>query len=411
MNYYKYKNKYLISFDNYNFEKISYEDLKKNQGRLYFLRRLDPLYSRRSFLISDSSLLLNKKEDLKLLKLGEDFYRDSYLEALIKEKRLISINTNYPKWEEVLFKKKPDKYRVNLLALGDVGSNLAIGLRLLGGDSISSLNIYDRNENNLNRWFHELNQINVPFKENSLPIVRKLDSKELFDCDIFIFCASKGIPTLDSDIKDVRMAQFEANSKIVKEYALMAREKGFEGIFALVSDPVDLLCKVAFLESNKSPSGDLDFQGMAAEQIIGYGLGVMNGRASFYADQMGWGEDYINEARVFGPHGEGLVCANSIENYDEELSDQLTESVLNANLVVRSFGYKPYIAPSLSSGSISLVHTMTSKWFYGSTYMGGAYIGSKCRLINNTIELERLDLPDSLYERLVATNKKLVDLL
>ena len=33
----------------------------------------------------------------------------------------------------------PEKVRVNLLALGDVGSTLLLGLRLMGGDVILSL--------------------------------------------------------------------------------------------------------------------------------------------------------------------------------------------------------------------------------------------------------------------------------
>jgi malate/lactate dehydrogenase len=32
------------------------------------------------------------------------------------------------------------------------------------------------------------------------------------------------------------------NARIINLYAQIAREKGFKGIFAVVSDPVDLLC-------------------------------------------------------------------------------------------------------------------------------------------------------------------------
>ena len=49
--------------------------------------------------------------------------------------------------EDERFSNRPlvrkDKYRVQLLALGDVGSTLAIGLRLLGGDVISTLGVCD----------------------------------------------------------------------------------------------------------------------------------------------------------------------------------------------------------------------------------------------------------------------------
>ena len=53
----------------------------------------------------------------------------------------------------------PEKVRVNLLALGDVGSTLLLGLRLMGGDVISSMGICDVRENAALRWEFELNQI------------------------------------------------------------------------------------------------------------------------------------------------------------------------------------------------------------------------------------------------------------
>ena len=53
---------------------------------------------------------------------------------------------------------------------------------------------------------------------------------------------------------------------------------------------------------------------------------------------------YIEEGRVFGPHGEGLIVANSIKNYNEEISNYLTDKTINANKEVRGFGYKPFVA-------------------------------------------------------------------
>ena len=77
----------------------------------------------------------------------------------------------------------------------------------------------------------------------------------------------------------------------------------------------------------------------------------MNGRACFYAEKSQNTIHYIEEGRVFGPHGEGLIVADSIENYDEELSKYLTDKTINANKEVRNLGFKPYVAPSLSSGA------------------------------------------------------------
>lgn len=413
--YYKFQNKYL--FSNFEYEQlfeVSEEEVKSTDGLIYFLNQLPPLNSRRSFSVSSPCLLALQDEGLNILKLEKDNSVDStpdWLLDKIENRKLVSINTNYPNWKDILSKPIKRKWKLNLIALGDVGSTLAIGLRLLGGDSISEIGIYDRDFNRLKRWEYELNQIRRPFDELAFPKVTPIEEKDLFNCDIFVFCASKGIPPVGSNVIDVRMAQFESNSEIIKKYAKMARDTKFQGIFAVVSDPVDLLCKVAFLESNKDEFGNMDFYGLSSDQIIGYGLGVMNGRACFYAEKSPEMNHYLKEGRVFGPHGEGLIVADSIENYNEEISNYLTNKTINANKEVREFGYKPFVAPSISSGALSLIATIKGDWFYGSTYMKEVYIGSKCRLLPTGIEVEQLDLPEPLVYRLEETYRKLAAII
>lgn len=412
--FYKHRDRYLFSFEKYHkLQRINEDEIKNSRDRLYFLNSLNPKKSRRSFLINNPNLLFIKDEGVHLLLL-EDKYPDKiphWIVEKIDKGQVTSINTQYPNWEEVLYFKKENKWKVNLLALGDVGSTLAIGLRLLGGECIEKIGLYDRNINRLNRWVYELNQIRIPLDEKALPPVKPLKKEELFHCHMFIFCASKGIPPVGSDIQDVRMAQFESNSKIIREYAIMAREMGFNGVFAVVSDPVDLLCKVAFLESNKDKNGHFDFKGIPSDRIIGYGLGVMNARACFYAEKSQETLHYLDEGRVFGPHGQGLIVANSIENYDEKLSQYLTDKTTEANKEIRAFGFKPYVAPSLSSGALSIIATIKEDWFYGSTYMGKAYIGSKCRLKDGQLELEQLNLPNELFEKIENTYERLVNII
>ncbi len=414
-NYYRYKDNYFFSINSYeNFKTIGEFEAKNHQGKLYFLNKIEPLKSRESFLINHPSLLFNREENVHLLLLDSKKYSGkipNWIMEKINQNLVISLNTEYPNWQRVLNLERHTKWKVNLLALGDVGSTLAIGLRLLGDDCIESIGIYDRNANRLKRWEYELNQIRRPFNEKTFPPVYAIDENDLFNCDMFIFCASKGIPPVGSQVQDVRMAQFNSNSEIIKEYAILARKEGFKGIFAVVSDPVDLLCKVTFLESNKDENGNLDFQGLAPNQIIGYGLGVMNGRACYYAEKSKESLHYLEEGRAFGPHGEGLIIANSIENYNEELSNYLTEKTINANKEVRSLGFKPYVAPSLSSGALSIIATIKEDWFYGSTYMGEAYIGSKCRLKNNHIEIEQLNLPKILFDKINNTYERLVNII
>ncbi|WMM25931.1 lactate dehydrogenase [Tissierella sp. MB52-C2] len=408
--YYKLDNNYLFSLYEYDdLDEVLEEEISPKDF-IYFLNPMNPINSRKSFSISSPSLLFLKEEGLNILQLdSKDYppYIPSWIIDKINDRKVTSINTSYPNWQDLLHKPIKKKWKLNLVALGDVGSTLLIGLRLLGGECIDTIGIYDRNINRLKRWEYELNQIRRPFDELAFPKVISLEEDDLFDCDMFIFCASKGIPPVGSDIADVRMAQFKSNSEIISEYSKLARERNFQGIFAVVSDPVDLLCKVAFLESNKDNEGNMDFKGLSSDQIIGYGLGVMNGRACFYAEQSGEMVHYIEEGRVFGPHGEGLIVADSIKNYNAEISNYLTDKTVNANKEVRGFGYKPFVAPSLSSGALSIIATINSDWFYGSTYMREVYMGSKCRLLPSGIEVEQLDLPNELFSKIQETYNKL----
>lgn len=120
---------------------------------------------------------------------------------------------------------------------------LLTGLHLLGGDVISSIGICDISDKVTARWEFEENQIAYPWDYDAMPEVDVVDQDHLFDCDVFVFVASKGIPPVGSGVKDVRMYQFENNSKIIGHYAKMAREKNFKGLFCAVSDPVDPACE------------------------------------------------------------------------------------------------------------------------------------------------------------------------
>lgn len=299
------------------------------------------------------------------------------------------------------------KKRVNILGLGDVGGMLLTGLTLLGGNVISTIGIYNTKENVAKRYENEMNQISYPWDYDALPEIEIIDQDNIFDCDVFIFCASKGVPEIGTTVADVRMVQFEANRDILKDYSVMAREKGFQGLFAVVSDPVDPLCKAAYLDSNKNKLGVLDYMGLKAEQIQGYGLGVMNSRAAYFAKRDHRFTSFLTEGRAFGPHGNGLVIANSIENYDDELSRELTKLTIEANLRTRETGFKPFIAPALSSGAISLLLTMRGEWHYSSNALGNIYMGARNRMTKTGVEFELLALPELLFRRIEESYKAL----
>lgn len=317
----------------------------------------------------------------------------------IDDGRITAVNVSRPGWEELLrWAPNAGKKRVNILAIGDVGSTLLTGLKLLGGDVISSIGICDLSDQITARWEFEMGQVSLPWQYDAFPEVEVISPEKLFDCDMFVFVASKGIPPVGSQVKDVRMYQFENNAKIVAHYARMAREKQFKGLWCAVSDPVDPLAKTAYLESNRDENGNFDGKGLRPEQIQGFGLGVMNARAAYFAKRNPKLASFLAEGRSFGPHGTGLWIANSIDHYDEELSRELTQLTVTANLKMREIGFKPYVAPALSSGALSLLLTLRGEWHCGSVFLDGVYMGVKNRYTPAGVETELLPrIPDSLF--------------
>lgn len=301
------------------------------------------------------------------------------------------------------------KSRVHILALGDVGMTMLIGLRLLGADVISQIGICDVNMKNTQRLEMEMNQVRYPFAGfvgsdmPMLPDVHIVDEEHVFDCDVFIFCASKGVPPVGVQ-GDVRMAQLEANRNLVQHFAVLAKKKAFKGLVCIVSDPVDPLCKTFWQTAALEPA-----------QVQGYGLGVMNARAAYYAERCPEFSLYLSEGRAFGPHGDDLVLADSIIAYHDDVSKALTEKVIHANMEVRALGYKPYIAPALSSAALSILLTLRHQWHYGSIYFGdaerGAFFGIKNRMDEQGVLYEDVAVCAPLYERLKQAYLNLCHLL
>ena len=126
----------------------------------------------------------------------------------------------------------------------------------------------------------------------------------------------------------------------------------------------------------------------------------MNARAADLARRERRFSAFLDEGRSFGPHGEGLVIANSIEHYDDALSRELTAEVLSANRRIRELGFKPFVAPALSSGAFQLLLMLRGQWHCGSVCLGGVWLGCRSRLTPAGLETEALALPEELFARL-----------
>lgn len=292
-----------------------------------------------------------------------------------------------------IFEKEVKKsFRIQICGLGDVGGTLLTGLRLLGKEEVRSIGIYDRNDEKAERWLRESCQILSPSLDY-MPPVFKLTEEELFDCDVFIFCVTAGVPALGSEKeKDVRLIQFEKNAAIVRSYAEMAGKKGYTGEFFIVSDPVDQLCMAAY-----------DTGYLKKSSIKGFGLGVMYARAIFHADNLGL---YRNEIRAYGPHGDGLRILNSYNYYSKEISDNLTELTRNENITIRNTGFKPYIAPALSSGAMNILACLNNEWHYSSSCLNGIWFGLRNRKVGKYSQYETLPLKQEFKDQLLLTMEK-----
>ena len=54
---------------------------------------------------------------------------------------------------------------------------------------------------------------------------------------------------------------------------------------------------------------------------------------------------------------------------------------------------------------------MSGKWHYSATFMGGVFMGAKNRLIKSGTEIERLNLPDILVEKIKKSYQELRNIL
>lgn len=415
MNYYALNDKICFSLEDIDIGDVSLEVVsegvaKQQEGVIYFLQKGILGSLKRSYCISHSDMLKMKNEDISLIYgvKNIDEYIPNWILDKIARKEVMGININHPRFVDSIDKVRKKGITLHILGLGDVGGTFLTGLRLLADKDIDKIGIYDLDDNRIKRWVMEAGQIFEPFSKKSYPRVEGIRKDELFDCDMFVFCASLGVPKVGNEKKDVRMVQYEGNSRILNIYGKMARESNFKGLFAVVSDPVDMLCKSLYISSNTSDDGEVDYLGLSADQIKGYGLGVMNARASYYAmDDYPY---YMEEGRAYGPHGKGLIIANSIYNYSSDVSDYLTIKTVTANLEIRNVGFKPYIAPALSSGALSILATIRGEWHYSTNSINGTFMGSLNRNISSGLEIERLELPEILQERINNTYNYLRDI-
>ncbi len=370
------------------------EEAIQAEDRKFLVKHLDPWEKARWSPSDPGELARPESLSAQLLKTDTKL-PETHLVDWMEAGELTLLNCGSPFFRQALetdlYEKK--KFRVTLLGLGDVGGTLATGLRLLGGDVIEALRLYDRDEKRVERWRQELGQI-LDVNKPAHPPISKATEENLFDTDVFIFTASKGVPAIGEEGTDVRMVQFEANRDIVLHYAHLAADQRFKGYFFVVSDPVDLLCQEVAKAMILPP-----------EQIKGFGLGVMFARAAYMASERD--VDFLAKGRVYGPHGRGLIVTTDPEETHPEIDGPLNEAVVTANLAVRATGFKPFIAPAYSSGALSILNALRGHWHDSTVMIEGVAVGLRNRLGAGGVEIEKKRLSPGLLDRILETAEEL----
>ncbi len=358
-----------------------------------------PAQNNRGFFAVSSVDEIFEQESTKILQPAERRDALCELREFVEKNGAGVLNTAFSRAFAFLgSEKKKHGFHLNLVGLGDVGGTLLTALTLLGNDVVR-IGIYDPNEAQCLRYEQELGQV-----LGNRPEIFICKKEALFNCDALLFTASLGVPAVGSEVKDVRMAQFEKNRKMLREYAQQARRENFLGLFCQISDPVDQLSRVVFLDSNTDENGIFDANGLLPEQVQGFGLGVMAARAAYYAKKEALD---FSCGRVYGPHGKELIVANHPQAYDSALSEKLTALTVTANLRVRELGFKPYIAPALSSAAISILSLLRGEVHFGAIPISGAYFGCRSRFTSLGVLPEREKLSPVLAQKLDTVHRTL----
>lgn len=271
--------------------------------------------------------------------------------------------------------------RVAIAGLGRVGGTATAGLAALPStvSGISDLLICDVDAANEARWLRELDAVHAWRPKHPGPAVRVVSPTRVFlECDVFLFCAAVEVPGLGAR-EDVRLTQLDPNRRVLAPYLEAAVRADYQGLFLIVSDPVELLAQAAFRDSNSERPGGFHGKGLAPERIAGLALGVMWARAVGRARREGWGETVRRRGGAYGPHSLDVVVFDNLTEPDRCRSRILSEAAGTGNLEVRGVGYLPYVGPAYSSVVLALPGLLRGAEVLASPFIDGIYYGAPVR--------------------------------
>lgn len=235
-----------------------------------------------------------------------------------------------------------DSKKVAIVGVGMVGMSFAYAM--LNQNICDELCLIDINKERAEGEAMDLSH-GLPFAPSSMKIYSG-DYSDCTDMDMIVICA--GVPQLEGE---TRRDLLQKNYKVFKTIVKAIVENGFNGVFLVASNPVDVMTKVV-----------LDLSGFPPERVIGSGTSLDTARLRYMIG------DYFKvnprniHAYVMGEHGDSEFVAWSsamisvlpikeLDSHTDQIMNELDEIAVN----VRDSAYKIIKAKKATYYGIGMV--------------------------------------------------------
>ncbi len=235
-----------------------------------------------------------------------------------------------------------DSKKVAIVGVGMVGMSFAYAM--LNQNICDELCLIDINKERAEGEAMDLSH-GLPFAPSSMKIYSG-DYSDCTDMDMIVICA--GVPQLEGE---TRRDLLQKNYKVFKTIVKPIVENGFNGVFLVASNPVDVMTKVV-----------LDLSGFPPERVIGSGTSLDTARLRYMIG------DYFKvnprniHAYVMGEHGDSEFVAWSsamisvlpikeLDSHTDQIMNELDEIAVN----VRDSAYKIIKAKKATYYGIGMV--------------------------------------------------------
>ena len=264
-----------------------------------------------------------------------------------------------------------DSKKVAIVGVGMVGMSFAYAM--LNQNICDELCLIDINKERAEGEAMDLSH-GLPFAPSSMKIYSG-DYTDCTDMDMIVICA--GVPQLEGE---TRRDLLQKNYKVFKTIVKPIVENGFNGVFLVASNPVDVMTKAV-----------LDLSGFPPERVIGSGTSLDRARLRYMIG------DYFKvnprniHAYVMGEHGDSEFVAWSsamisvlpikeLDSHTDQIMNELDEIAVN----VRDSAYKIIKAKKATYYGIGMVLARLTRAilndensiFTISAYLNGEYLES-----------------------------------